>query len=712
MTIDRQRLTRLLQLFALCAFALQQPLLDILARETGFLIARGSSPGEIVTLVIALMIVPPLLLFGFELIAVRVSHRAELLLHQILGSGLVFLILLPLLEGVVPATLDLFLALAAAVGLFALSSRLAVGQSFLSVLGIAPILFALLFFSNSSVSTLVFARAEASEHSLNLDRKPPLVMVIFDELSVISLLDRDGAIDRIRYPAFARLADESHWLRNASAVDWRTLQVLPSILTGRYPQLEKKPAVAAQYPKTLFSLLAPYYEMNITETQTRLYSEGKREGSAEERATSLYADLFMIYLHVVLPKRYAEELPAVDRTWKDFDSADLLEEATSTLSMEITVGSEHGDQRVVTDRASEFRRFIASIGRGSRPGFHFLHTLLPHSPWEYVESGTRYRPSEFIGSAFGIWVDEPWWAIQAQQRHLLQLAFVDRLLGELIEHLEEIGLYDEALLVVTADHGVSFWPEGAYRDFAQATHPGDILSVPLFVKEPGQRLGSVRRESVQSVDVTPIILERLGAQVPWLVDGCSVFADDCRANGEKVGFSSVEYSSEENRRLTFPVQIGMELESLDRQFEIFGDGGRPMGLYRIGPYKELIETSARNRIVSGAAVGGVRLSHEIPRDSVSVRVRGTLELTSEAPKQQGTTHVAVTVDGTIWAIVPAVTDGRNGLRKHTGVKLKLDRYVSAMLPESVVSQSSGEGMRLYLVSGEGADVKLHPLVTR
>ena len=45
---------------------------------------------------------------------------------------------------------------------------------------------------------------------------------------------------------------------------------------------------------------------------------------------------------------------------------------------------------------------------------------------------------------------------QSYQRHLLQVMFVDRLVGELIRQLQQENLYDSTLLVLTADHGASF----------------------------------------------------------------------------------------------------------------------------------------------------------------------------------------------------------------------------------------------------------------
>ena len=63
----------------------------------------------------------------------------------------------------------------------------------------------------------------------------------------------------------------------------------------------------------------------------------------------------------------------------------------------------------------------------------------------------------------------------------LQLGYADRVLGRLVAHLRETGLYDKALLVVTADHGISFRAGEKRRPLSDANLQ-DIAYVPLFVK--------------------------------------------------------------------------------------------------------------------------------------------------------------------------------------------------------------------------------------
>src|SRR5690606_23880074 len=109
------------------------------------------------------------------------------------------------------------------------------------------------------------------------------------------------------------------------------------------------------------------------------------------------------------------------------------------------------------NRPGEVDEFRATFARpGGRPGLHVLHSMLPHAPWEYTPSGRSYWWLGDRGHVGTRWRADEWTVVQAQQRHLPQRAFVDRLLGEILTQLREVDLYDRCVLIVTADHGMSF----------------------------------------------------------------------------------------------------------------------------------------------------------------------------------------------------------------------------------------------------------------
>ena len=98
--------------------------------------------------------------------------------------------------------------------------------------------------------------------------------------------------------------------------------------------------------------------------------------------------------------------------------------------------------------------------------------------------------------------------------------FVDTLLGQLIAHLKAARLYEKSLIVVTADHGVSFRPHDNRRSITE-TNFADIMTVPLFVKAPFQQRGEILEHNVETIDILPTIADILDIRLPWSVDGDS-----------------------------------------------------------------------------------------------------------------------------------------------------------------------------------------------
>ena len=110
---------------------------------------------------------------------------------------------------------------------------------------------------------------------------------------------------------------------------------------------------------------------------------------------------------------------------------------------------------------------------------------------------------------------------RAFERHLLQVGYVDLVLGRIISRLRETGLWKTSLMIVTADHGISFRPGEPVRK-VDADNIADIAPVPLFVKEPGQQTGVVDDRSARTIDIVPTIADVLGIHAPWEFDGRSL----------------------------------------------------------------------------------------------------------------------------------------------------------------------------------------------
>ena len=425
--------------------------------------------------------------------------------------------------------------------------------------------------------------------------RPHAVLLVLDELPGDSLLDRSGRIDAGRYPNFAALASDSTWFRNAYSTYDSTTKAVPLILDGMRPVADSEPE-RSWHPRSIF---------------TALGARGYRIVAAEE-ATALCPPRLCRGAHVSRPA--------------------------------IMPRLRHG-------RPERFGRFVRSIRPSRRPTLWMKHVLLPHGPYQYLPSGARTRagatdliPEMNSELAF----HDAFLTRHNEQRYLLQLGFVDHLLGRLIGRLKAQGVYDDTLIVVTADHGYAWQVGVSTRRSVSPSNVHELTPVPLFVKAPGQRAGRVSRAYAQTLDVTPTIADVLGVRLGYRTQGRSAFS---RAVRRRRGVAVT------TREFTGIVRIsGKRWEArrravVRRRLRQLGSGDWTSLYTGIGPHRELV-----GRRVAGlarAAAKGVRASiaqaasydHvRRPGGIVPAQVAGSLEGASTPGPGRA---IAVAVNGRI-----------------------------------------------------------------
>jgi hypothetical protein len=576
-------------LTALASLAFAQPLLDVLGRYPAFFAAHDVTRWGVVAFALALLLGPGLILLGIEALATLASRRAGQIVHLVFvgGLGAVFALTLMRRLGWAPApTFAVSAGLGAA--LAAGYARAEVLRSICSVLGLAPILFGFLFLFTSNASSLVTA-GDARVWDARGTSSPPIVLVSFDAFPVQMLMDRDSHIDAGRFPNFAAFARSGTWYPNATNVHENTVFSVPSILDGKLPEPGQEPAVH-DHPDNLFTLLGHTYEMRVSEEATNLCPAGlcerPNDPGGTARLAQLVDDASVVYEYLVAPNALRDRLPAINDRWRNFRESARRGQAPRNTVINRLVGGE---------RPKRFRGSVAAIRAGTRPTLDFMHVLLPHEPLEYLPTGQRYQ----AGSTRDPSLDGPpsydnaFLSDQAFQRHLLQVGFVDRLLGELMAQLRRAGLWDRALVVLTADHGISFRvkPTPAppfvlgrlgYRRELTPDNAEDIVTVPLFVKYPEQREGRIDPKWGRTIDVLPTIADVLGIRLPFRVDGRSLRPP--RPVPAALEFRRSDSSRVDIDRATLEQR---KAQSLAHQIGLLGTTSWDRA-YRIGPHPELI----------------------------------------------------------------------------------------------------------------------------
>ena len=146
--------------------------------------------------------------------------------------------------------------------------------------------------------------------------------------------------------------------------------------------------------------------------------------------------------------------------------------------------------------------------------------------------------------------------------------------------LREMGLYDRAAIVVTADHGVSFTP-GQGRRVLSEENAGEIEPGPLFLRLPGQKAPKIVDGDIQTIDILPTLADAVHARVRWKLDGHSALDGSFTR-------ARIEVQRDEGDPLTFdPATLARQrAEVLRWKRATFGVGGD--SLYVAGPHRELL----------------------------------------------------------------------------------------------------------------------------
>jgi Sulfatase len=694
----RAELRRLLELFVLCGFVVAQPLFDVAGRSPEFFLYRRAGAADILPLVALAVLGPPAVLWMSEALAGLAGRGPRRAAHLAVVAGLLLLLAIEVAKRLTPVRGSGLLLVGVAGGLTGavVYARSRAGRLWLRYATPAPLVFALLFLTVSPVGRLVVAgdqHAGSASGSAPAGARPPVVVVFFDEFPMRSLLDSRGRIDRRLFPNFARFAGDATWYRNATGVSPFTPDAVPAMLSGRYPSRPDVAPIYTQYPGTLFTLLAGSYDVRASESVTQLCPPRVCAAPADTgRARGwrgLGRDLAGVWVQIVSPRRSDED--PIDQFSED-TVGDRVRAAGATDG-KLTPKFRFDQLRA--NQPARFADFLQGLKASDRPTLHFLHLLLPHQPFKFLPSGARYTypPVQFGYDKLHGWTSQPAPVQLALQRHLLQLAYTDRLVGEVVRRLKAQGLYDKALVVITADHGNSF-SSGHLQRLLQPGNAHELLWVPLLIKAPHQRTPRVDDRNWEHVDLLPTIADLLRVEVPWRVDGVSALAPE-RSRRAKWFFN------QPNQRLEVdgPSNQALALRGITDRF------ARPQhgveGLFQVGPYADLV---GRRPEAVGLAGGSGLAARLEPHENESLKAvdpaTGTVPaLVTGAltgPLPDAPVPLAVAVNGTIGAVGLTFTQDAT------------PQTFAMVVPERLFHPGVNR-VRLYRVERVGAGTTLHPV---
>ncbi|MCZ8343690.1 MAG: sulfatase [Leptospira sp.] len=161
--------------------------------------------------------------------------------------------------------------------------------------------------------------------------------------------------------------------------------------------------------------------------------------------------------------------------------------------------------------------FDNELKNSKEPFFFFLNFNDPHKPYTPPPGFTsRIKTTEVLE--------------EKKQNYLGEVAFVDEELGKIFTFLKQAKLWDNSLILITADHGEVMHPNHSISPFTGTNtyygHGQDLflenIHVPLLIKYPKQTTNFLVNDLTRSIDIYPTILEVSSNPIPTDLDGESL----------------------------------------------------------------------------------------------------------------------------------------------------------------------------------------------
>lgn len=214
-----------------------------------------------------------------------------------------------------------------------------------------------------------------------------------------------------------------------------------------------------------------------------------------------------------------------------FGFAQGFDHYDETFSVQAGVGGTGQDQRRAEEVTDAVIAYLDEAGTEDRL-FLFVHYFDAHTPYTapapydtiYDRRGRQgLPPADYFR---GRQDDVSRRLMQVVRRKELQYAaeitYMDYHVGRLLGYLRNRGVLDDALLVVTSDHGESLWEHEEIFNHGFGVYQSTMACVCLIHLPGGERGGSEVDLPAASIDILPSILAFLGARTPDGVNGSTI----------------------------------------------------------------------------------------------------------------------------------------------------------------------------------------------
>jgi arylsulfatase A-like enzyme len=211
------------------------------------------------------------------------------------------------------------------------------------------------------------------------------------------------------------------------------------------------------------------------------------------------------------------------------------------------MGEGHVSSPSVTQKAIDYVR-----GTDGKPFLLFLHYFDPHYSYiqhEKYNFSPSYDGPHYSGMDWNNLMFRAPYMSERDAEHIRalydsEIAFTDEHIGRLLKELRSLGLYDDSLVVLTADHGEEFLERGDHYIGHMRKVFQEMIHVPLLIKLPANAQRRTVDSFVSLIDIMPSILSAVGLPIPAEYEhgGRAINFADPDKNPERMVFSETRWT--------------------------------------------------------------------------------------------------------------------------------------------------------------------------
>jgi arylsulfatase A-like enzyme len=327
------------------------------------------------------------------------------------------------------------------------------------------------------------------------EKKPNVIYILTDQWRA-SALGYEGN-DEVKTPSLDAFAKASINFKNAVTVTPVCTPYRAALLTGKYPTSTGMFFNDIYLPKEELTMAEIYKSAGYKTAflgKWHLDGHGRKSFVAPDRRQGFEFWMGAECDHDYNNGHYYENDDPHMKHWKGYSTYAISEEAQNYMES-------------ASKKEDPFLLFVSI----STP--HFPHNTAPREMMDVYAKDSLTLPNNVTD-------DMKSWALKELEGYYAHCSATDKAIGEIIKKTKELGIYDNSIIVFTADHGEMMGSHG-YRPFMKHQPYAESANIPFLISYPGieDNQGKTADAPITTPDILPSMLALSHIKIPESIEG-------------------------------------------------------------------------------------------------------------------------------------------------------------------------------------------------